>query len=176
VEQVPGAVIRQGAADVERIAGILRQDITAGVFQPGEWLWEMSIASGHGCRTTTAVRALAVIRREGLARYRDRRYYALTCAATLEAASARMGKVLSLFRRASHMTPAELAAAMNTPEASEQEHKNFIDRWSADIVAAEAGTWQPAFFWRSCDDGLEAAGILRRIHDYEYSRRDSPCG
>ncbi len=41
---------------------------------------------------------------------------------------------------------------------SEKEHKEFIERWCADIVAAEAGTWQPAFFWTSRDGGLDAAG------------------
>jgi hypothetical protein len=168
--------VLQDPADIERIAGILRRDIAAGVIRPGEWLWQTSIAASHRCSTATAVSALAVIRREGLARCLDRRYYAIACPATLETASARMGKVLSLFRRASRMTPAELAAAMNTPGESEQEHKDFIGRWSADIIAAEAGTWQPAFFWGSCDDGLNAGGMLRRIHDYEYSRLDTARG
>jgi len=169
VGQVPGAAALRDPADIERVAGILRRDITAGVIRPGEWLWEMPIARSHGCRTATAVSALAVIRREGLARCRDRRYYAIACAAGLEAASARMGEALALFRRASRMTPAELAAAMDSPGEPEQDREDFIGRWSADITAAEAGAWQPAFFWGSCDDGLDAGGMLRRIHDYEYS-------
>jgi hypothetical protein len=175
VGQVPGASLRD-TSDIERIAGILRRDIAAGVIRPGEWLWEMFIAQSHGCRTATAVSALAVIRREGLARCQDRRYYAITCAAGVEAASARMGEVLSLFRRASHMTPAGLAAAMNTSGKPESARKDFIGRRTADIVATEAGAWQPAFFWGSCDDGLAAGGMLRRVHDYEYSRLDTVWG
>jgi DNA-binding GntR family transcriptional regulator len=154
---------------------IVRRDITAGVTGPGEWLSEQGIAMEHGCTFSTARSALAVIRREGLALYRGRSYYAIRCAAALQAASARMGEVLALFRRASGMTPVQLAAAMASPGQIARARDRFTRRWTADITAAEAGTWQPAFFWGSCDDGLDAGGMLLRIHDYEYSRPAAPA-
>ena len=87
---VPGGAA--GLAEVERVAGIVRRDIASGVTGPGEWLREQGIAMRHGCTFNTARSALAVIRREGLALRRDRNYYAITCPATLEAPSARMGE------------------------------------------------------------------------------------
>lgn len=174
--QAPRPGARRDPAEVKRVAGIVRRDIATGVTGPGEWLREQGIAMRHGCTRSMARSALAVIRREGLAPCRGGHYYAITCPATLEAASARMGGVLALFRRASRMTPAELAAAMASPRETTQARRHFTRRWTADITAAEAGAWQPAFFWGSCDDGLDAGGMLLRIHDYEYSRPDTARG
>ena len=151
-----------------RIAAWLRRAITAGAIPPGTWLDHSDIAPRFGAPAQAAIHAFAILQRERLVYYHDRRRYAAPAGPPDDAVNARMGSILARLLRETGKTAEELADAIPN-----QHRYAYVHR--SDVIEALAGSWQNRHFWESCDTALNAQGTLLRLHDTSYApASDSP--
>jgi hypothetical protein len=89
--------------------------------------------------------------------------------------TARLGRVLAGTREVLGLSVARLAARIvdgNGPWGpGGREH--MISLRTADITAAEHGTWQPRRTWQHIDAAVLAGGTILRVHDHLYTCQHS---